>query len=338
MRGGLPFFAIAIWPLVAISSAEAVPCDCNKKIGKCAATANFIGRTSWIEFRSNTPECSFITYRLNNEAAPSITITDGYDKDEYFGDPRKALPTINGISCVICATVDETRRTAPERSTRPARSANKEAPEPPSHSSQPQAPAQRQVIHCPENYVPEGAPNAAEHNQLVDQCREQIRLPGDPPLPTKAKKAMTAKELEALRREGEAKIKEGRARATRQQQEADKENSQIKEMEEQQRKREQAVKKQQPREQTLYEQERKRQQRQQTWNTIFKAIGAGVGAGVNTYNAVPKNPQPLPPQPSYKQRKVQRPSVAAPTPPTTTTTHTNCPGNAAADENCNALH
>ena len=63
--------------------------------------------------------------------------------------------------------------------------------------------------------------------------------------------------------------------------------------------------------------------------------GAGLGAGVSTYCAVPKSSPPQPSQPSYRRTEVQRPAVPAPAP--STAPRTNCPGNVAADENCRPL-
>jgi hypothetical protein len=107
-------------------------------------------------------------------------------------------------------------------------------------------------------------------------------------------------------------------------------------LEEQNQRQREAIKSKLPQEPSLIEQERQRQQREQNRNTFWNALGAGIAAGIGAYNAVPKNPQPLPSQPSYRRTKVQRPAATAPAP--ATTTHTNCPGNVAADENCRPLH
>jgi hypothetical protein len=163
--------------------------------------------------------------------------------------------------------------------------------------------------------LPEGAPNAAENNQLFDMCRKL--LPRDARPASKTKKPMTAKELEALRRDGEAKIREARERKAREQ-------------------RQQAAEQRELRAQ----QELQRQRQQQTLNAIMNAVGAGV----STYNAYPKyqNTQPLPRTPAYKPPKAQRPSVRTPTSPTSppaTTTSTNCPGaQVVVDENCRPVH
>jgi hypothetical protein len=312
VRGVL--FSVSLLLLAAASPAEAADCDCDKKIGRCSATANWVGASDWIEFRSNTSACSFIGYRIGNDFSYSITITDGSYRDQFLRT-TKQRPEVEAHSCVVCATTDETKRTerkAPQQRANPARSANRAPPEASAQSDQPEASAQRQVIQCPERRLPEGAPNAAENNRLFDTCREF--LPRDSQPVSKTKKPMTAKELEALRRDGEAKIREAREKKAREQ-------------------RQRAAEKQALRAQ----QELQRQRQQQTLNAILNAVGAGV----STYNAYPKyqKPKPLPPT-VYKSPKAQRAPVRTPaTSPPSTTTSTNCPGaQVVVDENCRPLH
>jgi hypothetical protein len=207
VRGVL--FSVSLLLLAAASSAEAADCDCDKKIGRCSATANWVGATDWIEFRSNTSACSFIGYRIGNDFSYSITITDGSYRDQFLRT-TKQRPEVAAHSCVVCATTDETRRTerkASQQRANRARSANR-APEASAQSDQPEASAQQQGIQCPEKRLPAGAPNATENNRLFDTCREF--LPRDSQPASKTKKPMTPKELEALRRGGEAKIREAK--------------------------------------------------------------------------------------------------------------------------------
>ena len=269
------------------SKAQAFTCDWMERTGRCDAASPVWEGEESIHFSSNSP-CSGITFEIlkRDGSVFSDFVTTGNQLET--SQPYTRLPQEKGVNLPIRATqcvkfkaVDETNSDNGPRERQTTRAAKSADTEPSESPRQPEATSQRAVTKT------------------------------GPQPTTKTKNALTAKELEALRREGEAKILEDRKRKARQQQEADEENRQIREMDEQQRKREQAVKKQQPQEQTLYEQERQRQleqQRQQNRKAWWNAIGAGLGT-LGTYYAAPKNPQPLPRPPTYRALKAQRPAV-----------------------------
>jgi hypothetical protein len=74
---------------------------CAGFFGRCSATANWVGASDWIEFRSNTSACSFSGYRIGNDFSCSITITDGSYRDEFLRT-TKQRPEVE--ACVVCAT------------------------------------------------------------------------------------------------------------------------------------------------------------------------------------------------------------------------------------------
>ena len=318
MRQGFTLFVgTAALVLCCTSIAEAVTCDWQQRTSKTC----FPGK-KWISERQiqfdSVPPCSVIDYRVNGFDYQTRVI-DGvsYETHERLPDQKGRDLPIDITDCVVFATVEENRRSEKEPS--PADS------EPPSPNERANAgTTAKRVVWCHD---------LAADDPLAELCKQK-----DLSAPTN-----TAKPNPKIKPEDDFynadRVRESKERKVQQERDDAEEHRKLRAAEEQLRRRQEAMKKKQPQETSLIEQERQRQlqeQRQQNANAWWKAVGTGLQT-FGTYYAAPKKPQPIP-QPSYKRGKVQTPSVIAPSPSTTTTTHTNCPGNAAADENCNALH
>jgi type IV secretory pathway VirB10-like protein len=314
--------AYVLLPLLAAASnanAQAISCDWNERTGSCTVQKAWEAENS-IRFSSSAP-CSGIDYEVLGDGRYTTTGTA-----RVISQPYERLPRYRGVNLEIKITGCTTFKINDETQARPSQQPSPRAKVAPPEEQNVRGGPAKAVIYC-------GSPEAASDPALAQYC-------SDPTFFEKSKGAVKTKKPSPKDEPfyNAARVQASKDRDARQKLERDAEQRDTRALEEQTLKQREAEAKKQQQEQSLFEQER---QRQQSWNTIWNAVGVGVSAGVSTYNAVPKNPQPIPPQPSYKQRKVQRSSVAAPTPSTTTnttTTHTNCPGNAAADENCNALH
>src|SRR6476620_1245208 len=100
---------ITLAMLCTTAPVAAAECDCNRKIGNCTANVSWIGTTDWIQFTSNTPQCSLISYQLGDDRGNTFTVIGGSDKDHFERLPGKARPFVRAYDCVICADRDESR-------------------------------------------------------------------------------------------------------------------------------------------------------------------------------------------------------------------------------------
>jgi hypothetical protein len=262
----LPVFGIILL-LVAVSPAEAVNCDCNRKISRCSASAKFL-KPDVVEFRSGS-QCSFIFYRLNG-LAYYTTIINGVEILDYLRNPAQTtVPTVSVESCDVCIDLDAEKTT----DTTPSDAVGKKATEAnkPQKRPDPSA-ASKQTFTCPARltYLPDdGTMETAWRNQLMNSCKATYPdIYADkaetPPIKTK-------EQLAASKRAHLAKIQEAKEKHAREEEEQEQARRQLRAQEEVQYQRQQHI-----------------------WSSIVNAVGAGAA----TYGAA---------APMYQKRKVLPP-------------------------------
>ena len=98
MRRRAASFFITIVLVCGVAPADAVQCDCSRKIGTCTPGASWIGNSNWIEFTSSSQQCSLILYRLGDAYGNTFTVIGGRERDEFQKLPGKARPEVQAYN------------------------------------------------------------------------------------------------------------------------------------------------------------------------------------------------------------------------------------------------